>query len=82
MAFHLDDKIEGKVTLGPPILMSGGPVIQATTPEELKAFDETLGKLFGINLKGSATARPNYCCATGTNDYARGECRVDDICCC
>ena len=54
MTFKVGNQtIEGKVTLGPPILLIKGKSTAEqpkahVTPEKLKAFQEALGKLFGM----------------------------------
>ena len=79
MAHDLGDKIEWHL-LGTPILLTASiGLVEAKTPEQLREFDEALGKMFGIKLDSDGP-RPRCCCCY-TEDHIAGT-RVDDCCCC
>ena len=94
MTFKVGNQtIEGKVTLGPPILLIKGKSTAEqpkahVTPEKLKAFQEALGKLFGMEsillsaeiLKPTADhPRPRACLACGTEDESTLSSHWDDV---
>jgi hypothetical protein len=86
-----DKKIDGKVTLGPPILLIEGADAKETTPkpiapEKLKAFQDALTRLFDMessllsadDLKSKAAAsRGCLCC--GTHDQTTMSSHWDDV---